>query len=71
MTILLPKLMYGRYRDVRPRLMRIVKHMVKDADWLSMVEQDGFLDVLSSPGLIVGDGPSSMLGGDEHFHWWR
>lgn len=70
MTLQLPRLLYGRYRDVRPRLMRIVKHMVKGNDWLSMVESDGFLDVASTSGSIVGDGPSSLLGRDEHFQMW-
>ena len=70
MTLLLPKLMYGRYRDVRPRLMRISQRMRKGQDWLPLVEQDGFLDVADTPGLIVGDGPSTLLGADEHFQMW-
>ena len=70
MTLHIPKIMYGRYRDVKPRLMRIVKHMLKGSDWLSMVEQGGFLDVASTPGLVVGDGPSPLLGREEHFQMW-
>lgn len=70
MTILLPKIMYGRYRDVRPRLMRIARRMRKGDEWISLVEQDGFLNVAETTGYIVGDGPSSLLGADEHFQMW-
>ena len=70
MSLEIPKIFYGRYRDVRPRLMRVARRMRRAEPWIPLVEQDGFLDVASTPGYIVGDGPSSLLGADEHFQIW-
>ena len=70
MTLQLPSIMYGRYRDVRPRLMRIARRMCRGEEWIPLVEERGFLDVASRPGYIVGGGPSSLLGAEEHFQLW-
>lgn len=70
MTLELPKIMYGRYRDVRPRLMRIARRMRRGEEWIPLVEEHGFLDVASTPGYIVDNGPSSLLGAKEHFQLW-
>jgi len=70
MTLLLPALIHGRYRDVKPRLRKIVKRMLRGDDWIAAVEEHGMLDVATTPGLIVLRGPSPDLGSDEHFQMW-
>ena len=60
----LPALFYGLYRDVKRRTSKIVTQIRKGADWISLVEAEGFLDTGTIPGLIVLDGPSSLLGGE-------
>ena len=44
--------------------------MRKGADWISLVEAQGFLDTASTAGLIVLAGPSALLGGEPHFQQW-
>ena len=66
----IPRIFHGRYRDVRPRLMRVLRTVARGGDWVGQVTGDGFLDARASPGLIVGDGPSSLLGRDVHFQMW-
>jgi len=69
MTLLLPALIHGRYRDVKPRLRPIVKRMIRgDDDWIAAVEEHGMLDVDSTPGLIADTGPVHLR--DEHFQMW-
>jgi hypothetical protein len=66
----LPALFYGLYRDVKPRTARIVNRISKGADWMALVEAEGFLDTATTPGVIVLDGPSPLLGGQPHFQAW-
>jgi hypothetical protein len=66
----LPALFYGLYHDVKRRTSRIVTQMRKGADWMALVEAEGFLDTAAVPGFIVLDGPSPLLGGQPHFQQW-
>jgi hypothetical protein len=66
----LPALFYGLYRDVKPRTTRIIKRIPKGADWMALVEAEGFLDVAKTPGMILLDGPSPLVGGQPHFQAW-
>lgn len=66
----LPALFYGPYHDVKRRTSRIVTQMRKGADWMALVEAEGFLDTAAVPGFIVLDGPSPLLGGQPHFQQW-
>ncbi len=66
----LPALFHGRYRDVKPRIKRVLKRFARGEDWIALVEERGFLDLASTPGHIVGNGPNSMIGRQEHFQMW-
>ena len=71
----LPALFYGLYRDVKRRTSKIVTQVRKGADWMELVEAEGFLDTATTHGLIVLEGPSPMIGGGAHFQawllWWQ
>lgn len=66
----LPALFYGLYRDVKRRTTRILNCIPKGADWISLIEVEGFLDTNVTPGFVVLDGPSPLLGGEPHFQEW-
>ena len=66
----LPALFYGLYRDVKPRTSRIVTQIRKGADWMALVEAEGFLDVATTPGFILLEGPSPNRGAEPHFQQW-
>jgi hypothetical protein len=66
----LPALFYGLYRDVKRRMSRIVTQMRKGADWIALVEAEGFLDTATTPGFILLEGPSPLVGGQAHFQQW-
>ena len=66
----LPALFYGLYRDVKRRTSKIVAQVREGADWMALVEAGGFLDTAVTPGLIVLEGPSPLLGGEPHFQMW-
>jgi hypothetical protein len=66
----LPALFFGLYRDVKRRTSRIINQIPKGADWMALVEADGFLDTATTPGFILLDGPSPLLGGESHFQEW-
>ena len=66
----LPALCYGLYRDVKKRTSKMVTQMLKGNDWIALVEAEGFLDTETTPGLIVMEGPSPLLGGEPHFQAW-
>lgn len=66
----LPALFYGLYREVKRRTSKIVTQIRRDKDWIALVEAEGFLDIESTPGLIVMHGPSPLLSGQSHFQMW-
>lgn len=70
LSMQLPALFYGLYRDVKRRTARIVNRVPKGADWIALVEAEGFLDTATTPGFILLGGPSPLLGGEPHFQQW-
>lgn len=66
----LPALFYGLYRDVKRRTNRIVNEIAKGADWMALVEADGFLDTATTPGFILLEGPNPNRGSEHHFQQW-
>ena len=66
----LPRLFYGLYRDVKKRTSKMVTKIRRGNDWLALIEAEGFLDTETTPGLIVMEGPSPLLGGEPHFQTW-
>jgi hypothetical protein len=66
----LPALFYGLYRDVKRRTARIVNRVPKGADWIALVEAEGFLDTATTPGFVLFGGPSPLLGSEPHFQQW-
>jgi hypothetical protein len=67
----LPKLLYGRYRDVRPRVARTIRRMHRRADWVEELSGDGFLDVDDTPGYVILDGPTAPLAAEDHFQMFK
>jgi len=66
----LPAMFHGRYRDVKRDVDHIVRRIVRGDDWIALVERDGFLDVETTPGLILLDGPNPIFGSQSHFQAW-
>ena len=66
----LPSLFYGVHHQVGREALRIIRHCRSGKDWIACVEEAGFLDTDTTPGLIVLDGPDRKLGSEPHFHIW-
>ena len=66
----LPTLFYGRYRDVKRDIDHVVRRLARGDDWIDLVEQEGFVDVETSPGYILVAGPSAIFGSESHFQAW-
>lgn len=66
----LPKLFYGLYREVKPRLSKVVTQLRRGQPLVPLVEAEGLLDTETTPGLIVFQGPSPLLGGQVNFQMW-
>jgi hypothetical protein len=66
----LPAHFYGLYQEVKRRNAKIITQLCKGADWMALVEAEGFLDVETTPGFVVVDGPSQLTGGQPHFQVW-
>jgi hypothetical protein len=67
----LPAHFYGLYREVKRRNAKIITQLCKGADWMELIEAGGFLNVELTPGFVVMNGPSSLLGGEPHFQMWH
>jgi hypothetical protein len=59
--------MYGIAREVRSRAQKMVTQLRRGASLLDVVGSEE-IDTASFPGLIVIDGPSSLVGGSPHCH---
>lgn len=66
----LPAHFYGLYREVKRRNAKIITQLCRGADWMELVEAGGFLDVETTPGFVMVDGPSPLTGGQPHFQIW-
>ncbi|MCW3085867.1 MAG: hypothetical protein JWP12_3233 [Bacteroidetes bacterium] len=65
----IPSVFYGKAADVKKRVKQIVNEFSKGKPWDELLG-DKFIDTNSSSGLIVIDGPSKLLGNQEHFHMY-
>ena len=68
--MMLPAMFYGLYRDVKKETSKVVTQMRRGKDWIALVEAGGMLDPETTPGMIVLDGPSPIIGGSPHFQAW-
>jgi hypothetical protein len=65
----LPSFLYGRYKDVKARSNKLVTALRRGTKWSELAGlSDEMLDTRRVSGLIVIDGPSPLLGGENHFH---
>jgi hypothetical protein len=71
MIMKLPAHFYGLYQEVKRRNAKIITQLCKGADWMELIEAGGFLDVETTPGFVVMDGPSPLLSGEPHFQMWH
>lgn len=65
MSLQLPLFLYGSYRDVRRACARKLKALERGASFSDIV--DSWLDLDSTPGLLVLDGPSRMPAAEPDF----
>jgi hypothetical protein len=70
MLMKLPAHFYGLYQEVKRRNAKIITQLCKGADWMALIEAGGFLEVETTPGYVVVDGPSPLTGGQPHFQIW-
>lgn len=66
--MLVPGFLYGRFRDVKAACRRKVTQIKRGATWNELA--DDLVDTRDHQGLFVLDGPSPLLGGGEHFHFF-
>ncbi len=66
--MLVPRFLYGRFRDVKAACNRKVTQLKRGASWDDLAGD--LIDTRDFPGLLVLDGPSSLLGGADHFHFF-
>ncbi len=64
--MLLPAVQYGDWAIVKKRMRSIVTRIKRGASIVSVMTEDGMLDVGAHPGLMMMDGP--VLAGGRDFH---
>lgn len=64
----IPRLLYGRYADVRARMNPALTRLKHGASWEDAMASGDFVETADAPGLLVLHGPSQLLGGSEHYH---
>ena len=67
--MLVPSFYYGRFREVKAACSRKVTQLKRGAQWPELAADD-WLDTREHPGLLVHNGPSPLLGGGLHFHFF-
>lgn len=70
----IPAVLYGLWRNVKPRVKRSVDKIVKGASWHEAFQRSGMLSTDDTPGLLVLEGPGPLAGGAPHFQLfapWR
>ncbi|WP_218082116.1 hypothetical protein [Anthocerotibacter panamensis] len=63
-----PSCFYGRYSEVKSRCKKAVTALKRGKTWEEAVDTSSMVDTIATPGLIVLDGPSSLVGGTLNFH---
>lgn len=66
--MLIPKTLYGKYRDVSARCRKLATRFIQGNAWDTLFANDELIDTALYPGYIVLDGPSPNLGHEPHFH---
>lgn len=65
----IPTLFYGSQKEVRSRCRKVVNQLATGAKWQEIIEAEGIIDTANVSGLIVLEGPSSLLDAyGSHFH---
>ena len=54
------------WKEVKPRIGKVVTRLKRGASWAEAMQADDFLDTSTSPGLLAIDGP--RIYGGPHFH---
>lgn len=62
--LLVPKALWGRYRNVKPKWIRIVKKALKTGSWDAALEGKEMIRVEDMPGNMILKGPDSFCQGD-------
>ena len=62
----MPRLIYGTWKEVKPRIGKVITRLRRGASWAEAMQADKLLDTKTSPGLIILDGPAGS--GGPHFH---
>jgi hypothetical protein len=63
----IPAILHGPVPDVRRRVSRAVRSFVAGASWSEALEAASVVDMDSTPGLVVLNGPAPLLSGESHF----
>ena len=66
--MLVPSFFHGRFREVKAACGKKITQLKRGADWLDLAGD--LVDTRQLPGLLVLNGPSPLLGGGEHFHFF-
>ncbi len=66
--MLVPDFLYGRFRDVKAACRRKVTQLKRGASWDELTGD--LIDTREVPGYFAIDGPSPLLGGGQHFHFF-
>jgi len=64
----IPRVFYGRYRDVRRLCRKAITRFRRGSSWLEAVEAEGLMETTDDPGLLILDGPDPSVGGEIHYH---
>ncbi len=66
--MLIPRLLYGRYSEVKARSAKVVTALARGRSWEEAFGTTDLVDTATTPGLVVVDGPSPLVGGAPHFN---
>lgn len=64
----IPELLHGPVKDVRKKVSQAVRSFVAGASWSEAFESGAWVDVATTPGLLVLNGPAPLLSGEPHFN---
>ena len=65
-----PASFYGPYKEVKARSRKIVTRLFKGASFNEALSVEEVIDSSSTPGLFALHGPSPLLTGEPHFHFY-
>ena len=66
--MLVPAFLHGLFRDVKAACRRKVTQLKRGAEWADLAGD--LVDTRDHEGLLVLDGPSPLMGGTPHFHFF-